>query len=1459
MNKPTFKLSALSKAILPVLSLALVAGCNNSNDDGTITPPDNSSPQVSVPGFDSMPTNPEIAANELLVSYVKTDGTSSRALTARAATDWTLVCGDSEYTAASEDSFGPYWVIDNTSSLGNCDIVQDGATVLSVTLDPSIQMQGVTEDGTVVKGNRQQTLLTSIGLDQEGTDVKMPEVEAPGDDLANTPSGYFAIQIYDPMGDYKDPEAGLNGYGNMNLHLWNNNPSCNAGDSDGFNNGWDDVSVTPDDADDFGPVWYVPVTDDPTECFNAIIRNGNKDKIIDNDLTIDISNIHNNPTVTYVPGNATPFDSRTAAFEEAGPSDSFAVDSVGAILLDEKTMVWRAAEGADIVQIMFSEDGQYHVSDAGVVSALSIKLTSTSLTDEQKEKFPHLSDYPAFEIPANLSNLVKSSLVAVASQESDSTATLRSSTAVQYAGALDAIFAEEATTLEYGTIYDGGDVNFRLWAPTALSVELVIYDSAKNELEREEMTEDIKSGAWSISMDADDVDGKFYRYAIKVFQPKGQVFTEYEVTDPYSVSLSMNSEYSQVIDLDSDDLKPSGWDGLSAPHPQDESNGDLANMVIYESHVRDFSALDQSTVNRGKYLAFTEQNSIPVNHLKELSEAGMTHLHLMPVFDIATINEDPDQVANIDEPFSKLCSVNPSIQSNDKFNSYCTSAYTLAEVFEMHLGSDTPDNPVIQELNEYVRGVDSYNWGYDPFHYTVPEGSYATDAEGTQRILEFREMVMSIKEDIGMNVVIDVVYNHTNASGYTSDKSVLDKIVPLYYHRLVPDTGLVETSTCCDNTAPEHAMFAKLIDDSIQTWVKDYKIDAFRWDLMGHHPLDQMIGTLEAAREVNPEVYFYGEGWNFGEVENDKRFVQATQPNLAGTGIGSFSDRLRDAVRGGSPFESGDDIRKAQGFGTGAATLPNELVLDGDDEVSDAEMARALHQSDLIRLGMAGNLKSFKMIDFEGNTKLGEDVDYNGQQAGYAAQPWEIQNYASKHDNQTLWDINMYKVDESASTEDRVKMQTISMATVLLGQAMPFNHMGAELLRSKSMQRDSYDFGDWYNFVDFTRNDNNWNVGLPAAEKDYDNYAQIDRAFHDMYAMPSAHNIDQMYENYLELLKLRSSTALITLPNADEINSRVDFRNTGVMQKAGLIVMTVDNGASQSTDLDSTLDSLVVILNARPDAQTVSGFVDNNGDAIELAGFELSDIHSTTGMAAGATFSSGAFTVPEWSVSVFVQPRSGDRGLGLPVSEKSDDLPPFGARAVYIAGDFAQATWDPAGIEVPYANNGLYSVTLGLAKDTGYKFTLGNWDDQFACQGDNCPSNFTEVGMYKFTLNASDASSPVVVDAELVESYVGKDWYIPGQVSEEEWSHTNASLMTAESDSTLVSFTTKPLEAGTTYGFKFTCGDWGKCEHSSAHVTPAEGSLPFAGSGNIEFTPSANGTYEISFDYISKEVLITAN
>lgn len=221
-------------------------------------------------------------------------------------------------------------------------------------------------------------------------------------------------------------------------------------------------------------------------------------------------------------------------------------------------------------------------------------------------------------------------------------------------------------------------------------------------------------------------------------------------------------------------------------------------------------------------------------------------------------------------------------------------------------------------------------------------------------------------------------------------------------------------------------MFAKLIADSLAVWTTDYKIDGFRFDLMGYHPKAQILSARERIKALNPDIYFFGEGWDSNQSD---RFEIASQINLKGTGIGTFSDRLRDAVRGGGPFDSGDALRQNQGVGSGAGVLPNELTTLTDDQ--------ARHLADLTRLGMAGNLADFVLIDKDGAVKRGSEIDYNGAPGGYAADPTEVVNYVSKHDNQTLWDMISYKAAQEADIDTRVRMQAVSLATVMLGRGSP--------------------------------------------------------------------------------------------------------------------------------------------------------------------------------------------------------------------------------------------------------------------------------------------------------------------------------------------------------------------------------------------------------------------------------------
>ncbi|HEY8706433.1 MAG TPA: DUF3372 domain-containing protein, partial [Burkholderiaceae bacterium] len=502
------------------------------------------------------------------------------------------------------------------------------------------------------------------------------------------------------------------------------------------------------------------------------------------------------------------------------------------------------------------------------------------------------------------------------------------------------------------------------------------------------------------------------------------------VTDPYSISLTTDSKRSYVADLTSQQLKPAGWDRARSP----ATVAAPTDMVIYELHLRDFSITDASVprAHRGKYLAFTDTHSNGMQHLRALAAAGLTDVHLLPVFDIATIPESG-------------C-VTPAV-------------------------SGGPASEAQRATVAASAARDCFNWGYDPFHYSAPEGSYASNAaDGATRVIEFRRMVMALHR-AGLRVGMDVVYNHTAASGQT-EHSVLDRIVPGYYHRL-DASGAVERSTCCDNTATENRMMAKLMTDSVLQWATQYRIDSFRFDLMGHQPRAAMqVLKARLAQATGRAVPLIGEGWNFGEVANGARFVQASQLSLNGSGIGTFSDRARDAVRGGSASDRGEALIRQQGYINGLVCDPNALADPG------LPLSALMRAADLVRVGLAGSIRSFEFTTHSGARETLQDIDYNGQPAGYASEPDEVVNYVENHDNQTLFDLDVYKLPLTTSREDRARVQMLGAAINAFSQGVAYFHAGIDTLRSKSMDRNSYDSGDWFNRIDWTYRSNHFGSGL---------------------------------------------------------------------------------------------------------------------------------------------------------------------------------------------------------------------------------------------------------------------------------------------------------------------------------------------------------------------------------------------
>ncbi|MYM98913.1 alpha-1,6-glucosidase domain-containing protein, partial [Duganella vulcania] len=743
----------------------------------------------------------------------------------------------------------------------------------------------------------------------------------------------------------------------------------------------------------------------------------------------------------------------------------------------------------------------------------SIALATGALPAALQQKYPHLAGATALTMAdADAAGIAAKASGQFAVAQFDAGGKLLQVTSLQMSGMLDSVFAPAAANATLGLSYDRAGVpTFRVWAPTAKSVSLQLYpDATSASTQTRAMSRDAASGIWSYTApDASWVNRYYYTYQVRVLSRwAGNTVVDNSVTDPYSFSLNANSQRSFVANLDSAALKPDGWD--HHPVPRLDSPTDIA---LYELHIRDFSASDASVppAHRGKYLAFTDQDSDGMRHLRLMQQSGLTHIHLLPSFDYASVNE-----AGCTTPAIPNAAANASDQ---------------------------------QAAVEATRGGDCFNWGYDPVHYTAPEGSYSTNAnDGAVRVREFRAMVQGLHKQ-GLRVTMDVVYNHTSAS-QQGPLSVLDKIVPTYYYRLNAGGGITNDS-CCADTASENAMMAKLMIDSVSTWARDYKVDSFRFDIMGFTPL-AVMQRLQAAvnSAAGRDIYLYGEAWNFGTVGNDARFVQARQANMYGSGIGSFNDRIRDTVRGGGCCDSGSSLISQQGFINGAYLDPNAQSTQTKDDL--------LRLGDLVKVSLSGTLRDYRFTDRTGAVRRNSEIDYFGQQAGFAAQPSETINYVEAHDNQTLYDLNVYKLPLATSMAERVRVQSLGAAINILAQGVPFLHAGQEMLRSKSMDRDSYDAGDWFNKLDYSYQSNNFGVGLPMAGVNRDNWPLMSPLLANPLLKPDSVAIVSARNAVNAFLAIRQDSSLFRLRTAQDVSERLRFYNTGPQQVPGLIVMSID-------------------------------------------------------------------------------------------------------------------------------------------------------------------------------------------------------------------------------------------------------------------------------------------------------------
>jgi len=523
---------------------------------------------------------------------------------------------------------------------------------------------------------------------------------------------------------------------------------------------------------------------------------------------------------------------------------------------------------------------------------------------------------------------------------------------------------------DLGLTFGGKECGFKVWAPTAAAVSVALYGNAGKydadgvvaDHETDDlhaMEKDAKTGVWSATIRG-KLENKYYLYRVEFDDG-----TVNWAADPYAKAVSANGQRMAIVSLAR--TSPPGW----GPHDKPPFKaGAWQDAVIYELHVRDFSLDENSGIMyKGKYLAFTERGTttkdgVPtgVDHLVRL---GVTHVHLLPAFDFSSVNE---------------------------------------------LAVDNPDST-----------QSKFNWGYDPMHYNVPEGSYSADPlRPALRIFEFKMMVESLHH-AGIRVIMDVVFNHTHVTGGWP----FDALVPGYFYRKTKDGKYADGSHCGNEIATERPMVRKFIIDSCRYWATEYNIDGFRFDLMGLIDTTTMKQLTEELRRIDPTLIIYGEPWQAGGSVLDES-LQTVIGSQKGLDFAIFNDRIRGAIKGGSD----DDTR---GFATGAPSLEKGIAL-----------------------GIAGSIDDFTQ---EANESI---------------------NYVTAHDNLNLWD----KMALSLGAKDlanspyailenyddifdcpAVKSALLANGIVLTSQGIPFFQAGDEFLRTKFGDHNSYKSPDDINAI----------------------------------------------------------------------------------------------------------------------------------------------------------------------------------------------------------------------------------------------------------------------------------------------------------------------------------------------------------------------------------------------------------
>lgn len=403
----------------------------------------------------------------------------------------------------------------------------------------------------------------------------------------------------------------------------------------------------------------------------------------------------------------------------------------------------------------------------------------------------------------------------------------------------------------------------------------------------------------------------------------------------------------------------------------------------------------------------------------------------------------------------------------------------------------TYDHYSIDETN---LEVPQFNWGYDPQNYNVPEGSFSTNPfDAEVRVKEFKQMVQAFHKN-GIGVILDVVYNHTGRT----ETSNFNLENPGYYYRFNEDGSYADAAACGNETSSDRAMTKKFMIASVIHWAKEYHLDGFRFDLMGIHDIETMNDLTKEVKKVNPNIMVYGEGWTAKDspLPEEKRALK--KHILQMPQISAFSDDIRDGLKG-SVFDD-----NSTGFVSGAI---------GTEES--------------VKFGIVGSIQH-PQIDYE-------SVNYSKEP--WANEPWQALSYVSCHDNHTIFD-KLLVSSRNSSNDERIAMSKLANAVVMTSQGTAFMHAGAEMLRTKKEEHNSYKSPDSINQI-------NWNWKVEHAD---------------------------VVDYYKSLIRLRKEHPALRMVSAVEVQKNLEFKSV----ENGLISYQISNHAN-----NDTWKNVFVIYNAK--------------------------------------------------------------------------------------------------------------------------------------------------------------------------------------------------------------------------------------------------------------------------------------